>query len=89
MFTRITRSAAYHLGLALQGGRVTLGDLADGLRLLEPLCAAGRAAEAERAARIHLVATQELLLEHFDNGIVTVSSAQARQAIQSSRQSRI
>ena len=33
-------SAAYHLGLALQGRRVTLGDLAAGLRLLEPLCAA-------------------------------------------------
>ena len=33
-------SAAYHLGLALQGARVTLGDLTAGLQLLEPLCAA-------------------------------------------------
>jgi DNA-binding FadR family transcriptional regulator len=185
-------SAAYHLGLALQARRVTLGDLAAGLRLLEPLCpaecarradraevvvpeltanieksaelagdgvaftraarefhdqlvaftpsatirhvvgslvalwstqeqawaeamtkrgeypspteaaevvrvhrriteeiAAGRPAAAERVARGHLAATQALLLERFDDGIVTVSSAQARQAIQSSRASRI
>jgi DNA-binding FadR family transcriptional regulator len=41
-------SAAYHLGLALQGGRVTLGDLAAGLRLLEPQCAAECARRADR-----------------------------------------
>jgi DNA-binding FadR family transcriptional regulator len=185
-------SAAYHLGLALQARRVTLGDLAAGLRLLEPLCpaecarrtdrtqvvvpalaanieisagltkdgvaftraarefhdmlvaftpnatirhvvgslvalwsaqeqawaeamtrrgeypsaaeaaqvvrvhqriteeiTAGRAAEAERVARAHLAATQALVLERFDDGIVTVSSAQARQTIQSSRPGRI
>jgi DNA-binding FadR family transcriptional regulator len=177
-------SAAYHLGLALQARRVTLGDLAAGLRLLEPLCpaecarladraelvaaltanieksaaltgdgvaftrvarefhdllvvftpnvtirhvvgslvalwstqeqawaeamtrrgeypspteaahavsvhgriakevAAGRADEAERVARAHLAATQELVLKRFDDSIVTVSSAKARQAIQ-------
>jgi GntR family transcriptional repressor for pyruvate dehydrogenase complex len=181
-------SAAYHLGLALQARRVTLGDLAAGLRVLEPLCAAecarrsdradevvpaltanlkasaqltgdgvaftkaarefhdllvasspnatirhvvgslvalwsaqeqawaeimtgrgeypseseatqavhahqriadeiaaGRVPEAERIARAHLAATQEVVLKRFDDGIVTVSSARARQAILSSR----
>lgn len=181
-------SAAYHLGLALQARRVTLGDLAAGLRTLEPLCtaecarrpdraeavipgleasiersagltddgaaftrvarefhdllvaftpnatirhvvgslvtlwsaqeqawaeamatrgqypapavaahavgvhrrivariAAGHAEAAERLARAHLSATQALILERYDDGIVTVSSAQARQAIAASR----
>jgi len=185
-------SAAYHLGLALQGQKVTLGDLAAGLRLLEPLCAAecarradrsaellpaltasidasaeltgdgvaftraarefhdllvaytanvtvrhvigslvalwsaqeqtwaeamtkrgeypsrqeaaravqthrriaddiaaGNAAEAERIARAHLAATQQVVLRRFEDGIVTVSSAQARQAIAASRPARI
>lgn len=45
-------SAAYHLGLALQGGRVTLRDLADGLQLLEPLCAAECARRTDRAAAV-------------------------------------
>jgi DNA-binding FadR family transcriptional regulator len=45
-------SAAYHLGLALQGGRVTLGDLAAGLRLLEPLCAAECARRADRSETV-------------------------------------
>jgi GntR family transcriptional repressor for pyruvate dehydrogenase complex len=179
-------SAAYHLGLALQARQVTLGDLAAGLRLLEPLCAAecarradratsvipaltenidasagltgngvaftqaarqfhdilvaftpnatvrhvvgslvalwsaqeqswaevmtsrgeypsqaeaaqavdvhrrigdeiaaGRAIEAERVARAHLAATQELVLKRYDDGVVTVSSARAREVIQS------
>ncbi|MFA1546247.1 FadR/GntR family transcriptional regulator [Actinomadura chokoriensis] len=181
-------TAAYHLGLALQGGRVTLGDLAAGLRALEPMCAAqcaaradrnetvvpalganveesaglvgdgvaftrvarefhdmlvgfapnatvryvvsslvalwsvqeeawaealtrqgeyptrakaesavrthrriveeiaaGRADEAERVARAHLAATQSLLLDRFDDGVVNVSSAASRQAIRSGR----
>jgi len=184
-------SAAYHFGLALQARRVTLGDLAGGLRTLEPLCAAecarredraetvipaldasieksagltgdgvaftriarefhdllvgftpnatvrhvvsslvalwsaqeqawakamtssgqypvpaeadhavrvhrriaaeiaqGRAESAERLARAHLSATQSLILDRYDDGIVRVSSAQARQAIQASRASR-
>jgi GntR family transcriptional repressor for pyruvate dehydrogenase complex len=184
-------SAAYHLGLALQGRRVTLGDLAAGLRLLEPQCAAecarrddraeqvvpaliasidasaeltadgvaftraarefhdllvaftanatvrhvigslvtlwsaqeqtwaeamtqrgeypssqealravgthrriaaeiaaGHAAEAERIARAHLAATQKVVLERFEDGIVTVSSARARQAIAAGRPAR-
>jgi GntR family transcriptional regulator, transcriptional repressor for pyruvate dehydrogenase complex len=183
-------SAAYHLGLSLQARRVTLGDLAVGLQLLEPLCAAecarrkdraevvtpaleasiaesasvtsdgvaftrvarqfhdllvsftpnatvrhvvgtlvtlwsaqeqtwaeamtqrgeypssreaaravathrhiadeiaaGRAAEAEQIARAHLRATQKLVLERFEEGIVNVSSVQARQAIASNRPS--
>ena len=41
-------SAAYHLGLALQGGRVTLGDLAAGLQVLEPMCAAACARRPDR-----------------------------------------
>ena len=41
-------SAAYHLGLVLQGGRVTLRDLAGGLQLLEPLCAAECARRTDR-----------------------------------------
>lgn len=176
-------SAAYHLGLALQGARVTLGDLAAGLRMLEPMCAAecarredrveavvpvlaanieasaalvgdgvaftqtarefhdlvvsftpnatvrhivsslvalwsaqeeawaealtrrgtypsrseseeavrthrrilehiaaGRPAEAERVARAHLAATQALVLERFDDGVVNAASALERQA---------
>jgi GntR family transcriptional regulator, transcriptional repressor for pyruvate dehydrogenase complex len=45
-------SAAYHLGLALQGGRVTLGDLAAGLQVLEPLCAAECARRPDRAEAV-------------------------------------
>ncbi|WP_405182938.1 GntR family transcriptional regulator [Nocardia sp. NBC_01377] len=185
-------SAAYHLGLALQGARVTLGDLAAGLRMLEPLCAAecaerpdradtvvpvlaenveksaelvadgmafthtarefhdlivqntpnltvryvvstlvtlwsaqeeawaealtrrgeypsgdeaaavvrthqrivteiaaGRAAEAERLYRTHLAATQALVLERFDDGVVNAASAGARLAAHSGLRSRI
>jgi DNA-binding FadR family transcriptional regulator len=42
-------SAAYHLGLVLQGGKVTLRDLAAGLQMLEPLCAAECARRSDRA----------------------------------------
>ena len=45
-------SAAYHLGLALQGGRVTLGDLAAGLRMLEPMCAAECARRSDRREEV-------------------------------------
>jgi GntR family transcriptional repressor for pyruvate dehydrogenase complex len=185
-------SAAYHIGLALQGSRVTLRDLADGLQLLEPLCAAecatrddratavvpalranveasaalitggvaftriarefhdlvvaltpnatvrhliaslvalwsaqeetwaealtsrgeypsaaeadavvrvhrrltdqieaGNADEARRIARSHLAATQALLLDRFDDGVVNAAAARARQAIRSSAFSRM
>ena len=33
-------------------------------------------------ARAHLAATQALLLERFDDGVVDAASARARQAIQ-------
>jgi len=45
-------SAAYHLGLALQGNRVTLGDLAAGLQMLEPMCAAECARRPDRATDV-------------------------------------
>ena len=43
-------TGAYHLGLLLQGSGVTLGDLAGGLLLLEPMCAAEVARRADRAS---------------------------------------
>lgn len=185
-------SAAYHLGLSLQGARVSLGDLAAGLQILEPMCAAelarrpdraevvvpaldasieasaelvhdgvaftraarefhdlvvsftpnvtvryvvsslvaiwsaqevawaevmtrrneypseseaqeavhihrrildeiaaGNDSEAERLARAHLAATQALLLDRFDDGVVNASSAMTRSAIQNHQRSRI
>ena len=45
-------SGAYHLGLMLQGARVTLGDLAGGLLLLEPLCVGEVARRADRATAV-------------------------------------
>src|SRR3546814_9849364 len=45
-------SAAYHLGLALQGSAVSLGDLAAGLQLLEPLCVAEVARRTDRLKKI-------------------------------------
>ena len=45
-------SGAYHLGLLLQGAGVTLGDLAQGLVLLEPLCAGEVARRADRATAV-------------------------------------
>jgi GntR family transcriptional repressor for pyruvate dehydrogenase complex len=42
-------SAAYHIGLALQSSRITLGDLAGGLLMLEPLCAAACARSDDRS----------------------------------------
>jgi GntR family transcriptional repressor for pyruvate dehydrogenase complex len=45
-------SAAYALGLALQGGRVTLRDLAGGLLTLEPICAAECARRTDRADEV-------------------------------------
>jgi GntR family transcriptional repressor for pyruvate dehydrogenase complex len=184
-------SAAYHLGLVLEGGRVTLRDLADGMQLLEPVCgaecarredraeavipalranvelsaglvgdgvafnrvarefhdlvvgftpsatvrylisslvalwsaqeetpavaaagrlrpslaeadsvvrdhrritetiAAGNAEEARRLTRAHLAASQALLLDHLDDGVVRAASAKARQSLPSTSYSRI
>ena len=47
--------------------------------------AAGRDSEAERIARAHLAATQAILLDRFDDGVVNASSAMARQAGQRPR----
>ena len=44
---------------------------------------AGRADRAERVARTHLAATQALLLERFDDGVVHASSPRVRHAIRS------
>ncbi len=45
-------SAAYHLGLVLQGARVTLGDLAEALLVLEPMCAADVARRPDRMTTV-------------------------------------
>jgi GntR family transcriptional repressor for pyruvate dehydrogenase complex len=45
-------SAAYHLGLVLQGDGVPLHDLAAALQLLEPLCAAACAGRADRRTAV-------------------------------------
>ena len=45
-------AGAYHLGLVLQGAGVTLGDLAQGLLHLEPLCVAEVARRSDRAADV-------------------------------------
>lgn len=50
--------------------------------------AAGHAAEAERIARAHLATTQKVVLERFEDGIVTVSSARAWHAIAAGRPTR-
>jgi GntR family transcriptional regulator, transcriptional repressor for pyruvate dehydrogenase complex len=42
-------SAAYHLGLALEARKVTLGDLAGALQLIEPMCVAECATRPDRA----------------------------------------
>lgn len=50
-------SAAYHLGLVLQGASVTLGDLAEGLLQLEPQCAAAVARRSDRLTAVVPVLT--------------------------------
>lgn len=50
-------SAAYHLGLVLQGAGVPLGDLARGLLRLEPLCAGDVARRPDRMAAVVPVLT--------------------------------
>jgi DNA-binding FadR family transcriptional regulator len=65
-------SAAYHLGLVLQAGRVTLGDLATGLQLLEPLCAAECARRDDRDTQVvpELRANVERSAELVGSGLV-------------------
>src|SRR5262249_26777503 len=50
---------------------------------------AGRASEAERIARAHLTATQALLVDRFDDGIVNATSARAWQGNPSHRPWRV
>ena len=61
-------SAAYHLGLVLQGAGVKLGDLAEGLLLLEPQCAAEVARRSDR-----LVAVVPALTANVDASADAVS----------------
>ncbi|MBH0780752.1 FadR/GntR family transcriptional regulator [Nocardia bovistercoris] len=70
-------SAAYHLGLALQGARVTLGDLAAGLRMLEPLCAAECAERRDRAATVvpALIENVERSAELVTDGVAFTHTA--------------
>lgn len=70
-------SAAYHLGLALQGARVTLGDLAAGLRVLEPLCASACAERADRAETVvpALTATVEASAALVGDGVAFTHTA--------------
>ena len=58
-------------------------------RHIAELIAAGDADEAERVARDHLGATQKAVLARLEDGIVTVSSAQARRAIPANRPARL
>lgn len=53
-------SAAYHLGLALQGASVPIGDLAAGLQVLEPLCAAEVARRSDRLKVVVPVLTRNV-----------------------------
>jgi GntR family transcriptional regulator, transcriptional repressor for pyruvate dehydrogenase complex len=46
------RSAAYMLGLVMQSQHVTIADVADALRILEPACAALCAARADRTTAV-------------------------------------
>lgn len=70
-------SAAYHLGLALQAGQVTLRDLSNGLQMLEPMCAA---ACAQREDRLDVVvpALNEAIdasTHHLASGVDFTNSA--------------
>ncbi|WP_319447791.1 MULTISPECIES: FadR/GntR family transcriptional regulator [unclassified Mycobacterium] len=64
-------SGAYHLGLVLQGAGVTLGDLAEGLRQLEPLCAGEVARRADRMTAVvpALIANVDAAAEAVSDGV--------------------
>jgi DNA-binding FadR family transcriptional regulator len=64
-------SAAYHLGLVLQGARVTLGDLAAGLLQLEPLCAGEVARRADRMTAVvpALIANVDASADAVSDGV--------------------
>ena len=70
-------SAAYHLGLSLQAGRVTLRDLAAGLQMLEPMCAA-ECAKREDRLEVVVPALQKTIddsVDHIANGVDFTHSA--------------
>ncbi|MGB8402723.1 MAG: GntR family transcriptional regulator [Mycobacterium sp.] len=64
-------SAAYHLGLVLQGERVTLGDLASALLRLEPMCVGEVARRPDRLNTVVpvLTANVDASAEVVDDGI--------------------
>ncbi|MBD0323132.1 MAG: FadR family transcriptional regulator, partial [Aldersonia sp.] len=64
-------SAAYHIGLALQGARVTLGDLATGLQMVEPMCAAECARRGDRKELVvpALTASIDRSVDLVDEGV--------------------
>jgi len=70
-------SAAYHLGLALEARRVTLGDLAGALRLIEPLCAAECARRPDRAETVvpALTANLEVSVGLIGDGVAFTKAA--------------
>ena len=70
-------SAAYHLGLALQGAQVTLRDLAVGLQMLEPTCAAECAKRPDRVEVVvpALNAAIDASAELVEDGVAFTQSA--------------
>lgn len=70
-------SAAYHLGLSLQAGRVTLKDLADGLQMLEPMCAAECAKREDRLEVVVPALTKAIdeSVDHLTNGVEFTNAA--------------
>jgi GntR family transcriptional regulator, transcriptional repressor for pyruvate dehydrogenase complex len=70
-------SGAYHLGLLLQGAGVPLGDLAQGLVLLEPLCAGEVARRADRATAVGF--TPNETMRYVVRSLVALWSAQEKQ----------
>jgi DNA-binding FadR family transcriptional regulator len=70
-------SGAYHPGLLLQGAGVPIGDLAQGLVLLEPLCAGEVARRADRATAVGF--TPNETMRYVVRSLVALWSAQENQ----------
>jgi GntR family transcriptional regulator, transcriptional repressor for pyruvate dehydrogenase complex len=70
-------SAAYHLGLALEARRVTLGDLAGALQMIEPLCAGECARRSDRAETVvpALTANLEVSADLIGDGVTFTKAA--------------
>lgn len=68
-------SAAYTLGLVLAAERVTLGEVADAIRLLEPECALSCALREDRAETVVplLTALNDGMEEQLDDAIAAVA----------------